>query len=245
METRQQNNEEMEIDLLELFHVLWEKALVILLAAAAVGLAAMLMTRVFLTPQYESTTKLYILAKQNNDTLTSSDLQASQQLTKDCAEMIKSRRVTEAVISRLGLDMKYEELLKKLSVTTASTDTRIITIGVKDEDPYLACDIANEVRDIAAGEIQDVMNVEAANVFEVANIPETPVSPSTIKNTLIGAVLGFVLAVAVILISYLMNDTIRTSDDVERYLGLSTLGTIPLVDGEVKSKKKNKAKRRR
>lgn len=245
METTQQNNDEMEIDLLELFHVLWSKALVILLATVAVGLAAMLATKVFLTPQYESTTKLYILAKQNNDTLTSSDLQASQQLTKDCAEMIKSRRVAEAVISRLNLDIKYEELLEKLSVNTSSTDTRIITIGVKDEDPYLACDIANEVRDIAAGEIQDVMNIEAANVFEVANIPETPVSPSTVKNTLIGAILGFIIAVAVVLISYLMNDTIRTSDDIERYLQLSTLGTIPLVEGEVKGKKKNRAKRKR
>lgn len=244
METTQQNNDEMEIDLLELFHVLWEKALVILLAAAAVGLAAMLVTRVFLTPQYESTTKLYILTKQNSDTLTSGDLQASEQLTQDCAQMIQSRQVAETVISHLDLDMKADEFLKKISVAT-STDTRIITIKVKDEDPYLACRIANSVRNIAADEIQNVMNIEAANVFEEADIPEQAVSPSTMKNTLIGAVLGFVIAVAVILISYLMNDTVRTSDDVERYLHLSTLGTIPLVEGEVKNKKKNKAKRRR
>lgn len=244
METTQQNNDEMEIDLLELFHVLWSKALVILLSAAAVGLAAMLVTQVFLKSQYQSTTKMYILTQQDNETVTNSDLQASEQLTQDCAEMIQSRQVAESVISQLGLDIKASELLEKVRVTTSS-DTRIITIDVRDEDPYRACDIANALRNIASDTIQDVMNIEAANVFEEANIPETPVSPSTVKNILIGVILGFVIAVAAILISYLMNDTIRTSDDVERYLHLSTLGTIPLAEGEEKNKKKNKAKRMR
>lgn len=244
METTQQSNDEMEIDLLELFHVLWSKALVILLSAAAVGLAAMLVTQVFLTPQYQSTTKMYILTQQNNDTVTSSDLQASEQLTQDCAEMIQSRQVAESVISQLGLDLTAGGLLEKVTVTT-SADTRIVTIDVQDEDPYLARDIANALRRIAADTIQDVMNIEAANVFEEANIPEEPVSPSEIKNTLIGVFLGFVIALAAVIISYLTNDTIRTSEEVERYLHLSTLGIIPLAEGEVKNKKKNKAKRRR
>lgn len=244
METTQQNNDEMEIDLLELFHVLWSKALVILLSAAAVGLAAMLVTQIFLTPQYQSTTKMYILTQQNNDTVTSSDLQASEQLTQDCAEMIQSRQVAESVISQLGLDLTAGGLLEKVTVTT-SVDTRIVTIDVQDEDPYLARDIANALRRIAADTIQDVMNIEAANVFEEANIPEEPVSPSEIKNTLIGVFLGFVIALAAVIISYLTNDTIRTSEEVERYLHLSTLGIIPLAEGEVKNKKKNKAKRRR
>lgn len=244
METTQQNNDEMEIDLLELFHVLWSKALVILLSAAAVGLAAMLVTQIFLSPQYQSTTKMYILTQQNNDTVTSSDLQASEQLTQDCAEMIQSRQVAESVISQLGLDLTAGGLLEKVTVTT-SADTRIVTIDVQDEDPYLARDIANALRRIAADTIQDVMNIEAANVFEEANIPEEPVSPSEIKNTLIGVFLGFVIALAAVIISYLTNDTIRTSEEVERYLHLSTLGIIPLAEGEVKNKKKNKAKRRR
>ena len=243
METTQQNNDEVEINLLELFHILWSKALVIVLAAAAVGLAAMLATRIFLTPQYQSTTRMYILTQQNSDTVTSSDLQASEQLTQDCAQMIQSRQVAESVISNLDLDMKSSELLAKISVETAA-DTRIITIHVEDADPYLACDIANSVRDFAADEIQSVMNIEAVTVFEEANIPETPVGPSTMKNTLMGAVLGFVAAVAIILVSYLMNDTIRTSEDVERYLGLSTLGTIPLAEGETKKSRKSKTKRR-
>ena len=52
---------------------------------------------------------MYVLAKQNNDTLTSADMQTSTLLTKDYAEMIQSRTVTEAVIAQLGLDMTHEQ----------------------------------------------------------------------------------------------------------------------------------------
>ena len=121
METTQQNNDEIEIDLLELLHVLWSKALVIFLTAAAAGLAVMLVTQLFLTPDISRLTKMYILTKQNSDTLTSSDLQASEQLTQDCAQMIRSRQVAEAVISNLNLDMKASELLEKISVETSTT----------------------------------------------------------------------------------------------------------------------------
>lgn len=96
---------------------------------------------------------MYVLAKQNNDTLTSADMQTSTLLTKDYAEMIQSRTVTEAVIAQLGLDMTHEQLVKKISVSN-TIRYRIITISVLDKDPYMARDIANAVRDTAAEHIK-------------------------------------------------------------------------------------------
>ena len=84
------------------------------------------------------------------------------------------------------------------------------------------------------------MNTEAVNVVDEANIPDEPVSPSIKKNGLIGAIAGAFIAIVIIIIVYLTNDTIQTSEDVERYLGVSTLGIIPLAEGQIKSKKKNK-----
>ncbi|MDY4668902.1 MAG: protein-tyrosine kinase, partial [Oliverpabstia sp.] len=156
---------------------------------------------------------------------------------KDYAELIKSRTVTEAVIAKLGLDMNHEDLIGKMTVET-TTDTRIVTIKIVDEDPYMARDIANAIRDTAAEHIQNVMNSEAVNVVDEANIPDKKFSPSTMKNGMIAGLLGCFLAVAIILIGHISNDTIKTSEDVERYLGLSTLGTIPLNKDDVKSKKK-------
>ena len=239
-----QDNTDIEIDVLELFHVLLNKFWIILLAGIIAGLAFIGGTILFITPQYESTTKMYVLSKQDNNTLTQQDMQTSLSLTKDYAEMIQSRTVTEAVIAQLGLDMTHEQLVKKISVSN-TTDTRIITISVLDKDPYMARDIANAVRDTAAEHIKNVMNSEAVNVVDEANIPAEKYSPSVSKNGLIGGVLGCMIAVAIILIRFIMNDTIQTAEDVERYLQLSTLGTIPLLQTDKKKKKRAKKHKRR
>ena len=207
MEQNQMNNDEIEIDLREIFSVLLSHLGIIILSGLVLGLVAIVGTKVFITPQYQSVTKMYVLAKQNNDTLTSADMQTSTLLTKDYAEMIQSRTVTEAVIAQLGLDMTHEQLVNKISVSN-TTDTRIITISVLDKDPYMARDIANAVRDTAAEHIKNVMNSEAVNVVDEANIPAEKYSPSVSKNGLIGGVLGCMIAVAIILIRFIMNDTV-------------------------------------
>lgn len=244
MEQNQMNNDEIEIDLREIFSVLLSHLGIIILSGLVLGLVAIVGTKVFITPQYQSVTKMYVLAKQNNDTLTSADMQTSTLLTKDYAEMIQSRTVTEAVIAQLGLDMTHEQLVNNISVSN-TTDTRIITISVLDKDPYMARDIANAVRDTAAEHIKNVMNSEAVNVVDEANIPAEKYSPSVSKNGLIGGVLGCMIAVAIILIRFIMNDTIQTAEDVERYLQLSTLGTIPLLQTDKKKKKRVKKHKRR
>lgn len=122
MEQNQMNNDEIEIDLREIFSVLLSHLGIIILSGLVLGLVAIVGTKVFITPQYQSVTKMYVLAKQNNDTLTSADMQTSTLLTKDYAEMIQSRTVTEAVIAQLGLDMTHEQLVNKISVSN-TTDT--------------------------------------------------------------------------------------------------------------------------
>lgn len=238
-----QDNTDIEIDVLELFHVLLNKFWIILLAGIIAGLAFIGGTILFITPQYESTTKMYVLSKQDNNTLTQQDMQTSLSLTKDYAELIKSRTVTEGVIAQLNLDLTHEQLLKKMTVDSA-TDTRILSITVQDPDPYEACKIANAIRDVAANHIKNVMDIDAVNVVETANIPEQKSSPSISKNGIIGGFLGVLLSVAIILIAYLSNDTVKTQEDVERYLGLSTLGTIPLTTTDRKKKKKKQKRAR-
>lgn len=249
METNRQEENEIEIDLWELIREIWGKIGYVICAAAAMAMLFILFDKVIVTPQYVSTTKMYVLAQQDSSKLTSSDLQASALITQDYAELIKSRKVTESVISQLGLTsgdemMTHEQMLAKLTVETTS-NTRIVTIKAKDPDPYVACEIANAVRDAAAEHIQNVMMTEAVNVVDEANIPKEPSSPSTMRDALIGGLLGMIIAMAVIVIGYLMNDTIKTSEDIEKYLGLGALGTIPISEGQKKSSKKQNKRARR
>ena len=237
------NNDEIEIDLGEVFHLVISKLGVIILSGILLGVLSIIGTMLFITPKYESTTKIMVLNKQNSDTLTSADMQTSTQLTKDYAELIQSRTVLEGVIAQLNLDMTYKEMLKKVSVETSS-DSRIVSISVTDEDPYTASEIANAVRDMAAEHIQSVMDIEAVNVVDTANIPNEKASPSLAKNGVIGGLFGVIIAMAAVIIIYLTNDTIKVEEDVERYLGLSVLGSIPFSEKESRSKKKKSRKRR-
>ena len=237
------NNDEIEIDLGEVFHLVISKLGVIILSGILLGVLSIIGTMLFITPKYESTTKIMVLNKQDNNTLTSADMQTSTQLTKDYAELIQSRTVLEGVIAQLNLDMTYKEMLNKVSVETSS-DSRIVSISVTDEDPYTASEIANAVRDMAAEHIQSVMDIEAVNVVDTANITNEKASPSLAKNGVIGGLLGVIIAMAAVIIIYLTNDTIKVEEDVERYLGLSVLGSIPFSEKESRSKKKKSRKRR-
>lgn len=236
-----QNTEEVEINLLEVIHVLLNKLWIIILCGLLVGAASVAVTIFFITPQYESTTKMYVLSTQDSNTLTNADMQTSLSLTQDYAELVQSRTVMEGVISQLNLDLTYEQLLSKITVESV-TDTRILSISVRDANPTEACEIANAVRDTAANHIQNVMDIDAVNVVDEANVPDHKVSPSVTKNGIIGILAGGMAAAAVILISYLINDTVKTQEDVERYLGLSVLGSIPVSEGEPKKKSKKKKK---
>ena len=232
METKQYNNDEIEIDLREVFILLLSKAWLIALVGMLTAIIGFVLSAFVIAPTFESTSKIYILNKQQENTVTYSDVQLGTQLTKDYAQLITSRLVLEKVIEDLNLteineDIDYEAMLGKVEVTTP-TDTRILSITVTDTDPVLAMEIANSVREAAAVHIKNVMDIEAVNVVETANLPMEKAGPSITKWTLIGGCIGAFLVMAFVLLIFFMDDTIKNSDDVEKYLGLSTLALIPL-----------------
>ena len=235
-----------EINLSELFSVLLGRAFLIISAGVFFGLAGLFISKFIVHPVYDSTTKIYILNKEENQTVTYSDVQISTQLTQDYAELIKSRYVLEEVIQRLGLmDTDYEDLSDVLRVDTPS-DTRIVAITIRDEDPLVAMQIANCIREVASEHITNVMDIDAINVAETANVPTEKSGPSVAKWTVIAGFLGAVAVAFFVILGYLLDDTIKSNDDVERYLGLSTLALVPLTIEETdkkKSKKLNKKKK--
>ena len=236
----QRDNDVIEIDLLELLQVLLGRIWLILGVGIFTALICFGISQFVLAPSYESTTKIYILNKTDTASVTYSDVQMGTQLTKDYAQLISSRYVLEEVIQELSLDMDYEQILDKVSVDTP-TDTRIVSITVTDKDPVVAMHIANSIRESASEHIQNVMDIEAVNVVETANMPTEKAGPSCVKWTLIGGILGVLVISIILLADYLLDDTIKSSEDIERHLGLSTLALIPMVteDGE-SGKKKNR-----
>lgn len=239
----QRNNDVIEIDLLELFHVLLGQIGLIISVGIFTALVGFVLSKFVLSPVYESTTKIYILNKTETASVTYSDVQMGTQLTKDYAQLISSRYVLEEVIQMLSLDAEYEDMLNKVSVDTP-TDTRIVSITVKDHDPVQAMKIANCIRETASEHIQNVMDIEAVNVVETANMPTEKAGPKCSVWTLIGGIAGAALICVIVLVRYLLDDTIKSSEDVEKYLGLSTLALIPMAaDDNNRSSKNGKKKK--
>lgn len=239
MENNKYDNDVVEIDLGEIIALMIHRLWVIILCAVMAGAAGFAVSRFLITDMYESSTKVYILNKSGGSEIVYSDVQLSSQLTKDYAQLIKSRTVLEQVIEDYKSDMSYAAFADRVDVE-AITDTRIISITVEDENPAMAQLLADEIRKEASICIKDVMDIQAVNVVDEANLPEKPASPSVPKWTLMGAVLGAVMAMAIILARYMLDDTIRTADDVEKYLGLSTLGQIPVREDADKLKNQHR-----
>lgn len=239
-------DDEMEIDLLELFSTLLQRWYLILVCALIFGAAAFGYTKYFITPQYEASSMIYILStKQATDLSMALDIQTSKQLTADFEILAKSRPVVEAVIDNLELDTDYETLVKKISVTNPS-NTFVLKMTAKDPDPEMACNLSNALSDATAEQVAKVMDTDKPNKVEEAAIPKEPVSPNVMKNTLLGVIGGAFLMCAFVTFMHIMDDRIKTEEDIAKYLELNTLATIPLNKGskkvtDKKSKKKKSA----
>ena len=222
---KQYDDEEIEIDLRAIL-LEWRKRWWMIAAALVAGaLAAGLFSRVILSPVYESTSMMYVLSKET--TLSSlADLQMGTQLTQDYKVLVTSRPVLEEVISELGLDMDYEDLQEAVSINNPS-DTRILTITVSNSDPVMAKTIVDEIAQTASGYIGSIMEMVPPKIVEEGQVPEYQSSPSVKRNAALGGIVGAVLACGVLTLLVILNDTIRTEEDVERYLGLTTLALVP------------------
>lgn len=245
MEKKRNDNEEMEIDLLELLMVM-KKHLAAILLAGIVGLVIMFAYTSFLvTPLYSASSMMYVMPDNSNsmNSSTLSDMQVGQQLTSDYSSMIKSRSFMEDVIKKLNLTIDYQQLLEKVEVTNP-TSSRILQVTVNDPNPQTAADIANEMASVAETKLKEITGMQAIKIYEEAAVPDRPSSPSLKKNCALGLLAGLVLAMAVVMILYLLDDTIKTEDDIEKYLGMTTLAVLP-YNGRKQQRQAQKHKKQR
>lgn len=220
-----QRDDEIEIDLGEIFHLLLNKLWVIILCFIVGGVIGFAGTKILVTPQYSASSMIYILPKTRSVT-SLADIKMGSQLTSDFGILAKSRPVIEEVNKNLKLDYSYEQLASMVQATNQS-DTRILRFTVTDTDPIEAKKIANELANVAAERVAYVMSSDKQKIVEEAAVPKSPSSPNTKKNASVVALVFAFAAAAIIVLRYLLNDTIQNEDDVKKYLGLHMLAAIP------------------
>ena len=237
---KQYESDEIEIDLKELFFELMNNWVMIVISTILVAMIAFCISKFIMVPQYTSTSQLYVFSKSTSIT-SLTDLQTSTNLTNDYKVVITGRPVLEKVIENLKLDETYGSLKEKIQVNNPS-NSRILEITVTNADPKTAKAIADEIADVGAAFIKTKMDQDAPSVLQYGYVATGPVSPNTTMNIVLGAAIGAFLAIAIVIITYLLNDTIMSADDIERKLGMHVLGTLPLEETEEYDGKKKKTK---
>lgn len=242
-----QDSDVTEIDLGELFALFLSKWLLCAAGLIAGAVVAILVTYFLITPKFTATSKLYMVANSSDTIVDLSDFNIGNSLSSDYAELIKVRPVLEEVIKEEDLPYTYEQLKGMVSISTIN-DTRILQISVVSEKPKEAAAIANALADKAVEEIPVLMDTAKPNIAERAIVPVTKSSPSMTRNTVIGGLLGLLLVLAVLTVSFVTNDTMKTADDVQKKLGIMPLTVIPEAaipgsESDHKSKKRSGRKK--
>ncbi len=226
-----------EIDLGRLFRALWQRAWFLALVSVTAAVLALAFTIAFVTPQYESSATFYVnngsLSNGQQGSITSSDISASRGLVNTYIEILTTRETLEQVIKYTGLDITYTQLKTMISAD-AVTDTELFRVSCTHPDPEVAEEIATAITKVFPDRITKIITAADAQVVDTPVVPTTPVSPSNTKNTILGFLIGFLLAAAVVVLRELLDVTIRSEEDIARACQYSVLTTVP--DMEAPSK---------
>ncbi|AFA48107.1 YveK family protein [Acetobacterium woodii] len=240
-DTTDQFEDEFEIDLLKLIKALWHKAWLIVLFALLGGGLVFIYTYFYVEPLYKSSAQMYV----NNSSLsldsaalsiTSGDISASKSLVQTYIVILKSRQVLEEIIRKAQLDLTYEELSAMISAGSVSS-TEVFEIVVTDTDPYRAEKIANTIAGVLPEKISSIVEGSSVRIVDYAVIPAAKSSPSLIKNSLIGALVGALICAGVIIVLVLKDTIIRDYDYLNTsYEDIPLLAIVPDMDSKTNNK---------
>lgn len=233
--------QEAEIDLIDLAWALLDKIHYIVLCFL-IGAVIMNAYSYFLVrPTYKSTAKMYVVSASKNSVVDLDALNIGTSLTADYEQLMLSYPVLEQVINKLNLDMDSDTLAKMITLENP-TDTRILNINVVSTDPKSARDIANTLMEVFVDYLPKTMSTNAPNVAQKAKLADHKDGPSYKKYTMIGALAGAFLYCMYLVVKYLMDDTIHTADDMEKYFDIVPLAVIPDVSELASEKQQKKGK---
>lgn len=220
------------IDLREIFLIVKKNLLVIVAATVVFALVGFLVTTFLITPEYEASATLIVNSREDQQTqsyVTNDQINSAKQLVNTYAVILKSDTVLDKAIEDLGLDETYDELVDKVTIE-AVDDTQVMRVAVQDADPQIAQDIVASIVAQAPDIIIRTVKAGSVEVISQPSVLEDPVSPRTMMITAVAGVLGCVLALGVVFLRSMLNNTFMSDEDITKHLEIPVLGVIPKID---------------
>lgn len=234
-----------EVTIGELIAVVMSKFWILILVGLVAAIGAYFYTAEIATPMYKSTARVYILNRQSTLATSLNDLNSAVSLKDDFKILIKSNEVCRQVLETVGEDSTgYRTLSKQLSLD--NNGSRFVDITISDKDPVRAKLLVDAFAKVARKKAIEIMGVEDITIEELGEVPSAPSSPVMSSNIILAVMAGVALSAVIIVIFHIFNDNIRTSEDIEKAIGVCVLGSIPDISmlRRQKSKTRKNAKKK-
>lgn len=221
------NDEEIEINLGELFQLLKSKYKMIIISTLVCAIIAGIVTIFFISKKYESTARIYPKPEVTEGIVDYTQINANNLMVNNYVEMLKGNNIQSQVADKL--DLTVAQIKGNVSIVN-ETNTQIIAITAKTNDPELSKKIVNQMVSTFKKEAKETLNINNITTVDQAEVATSPVSPSLKMNLVIGALLGAFASIGYLFIKFMLDTRIHNKEDAEKYLGVPCLGSIPYFE---------------
>ncbi len=223
------------IEITRILDMIKSKKLVILFILIIFTLIGYIYSYHYVVPKYKATSTLLLIPNSTSegkvimtsDIAVNADLTLNSGLIETYRSIGENSKVIKQIINNLGLDMTEEELLKEMKITVMK-DTYVIQVAVTDIDPQKAMEIAKEFDEVFLKEIKEIYHLDNIGVVDEAQLPEKPYNINHIKDMILFFAMGIGVSFATVIIFYLFDNTIKKEEEIEKYIQLKSLGSIPM-----------------
>ena len=219
------------VDLLEVLNAVRQHLLAVILTTVILAGVGFGVSKFLITPQYEASALMIVNTRQDTSaTVTSDQINSATKLVSTYSIILKSDTVLNQVIENLGLNMDYQQLANRVTVS-AVDDTQVMKVTVTSDNPEWARQVCEQITQISPDVILEAVEAGSVKVISKASISPEPVSPNVSRNTARGAVAGLVISVGIVFLMVLLDNKINNEEDVSKYLDLTVVGVIPEYEG--------------
>ncbi|WP_239733074.1 Wzz/FepE/Etk N-terminal domain-containing protein [Mammaliicoccus sp. E-M26] len=213
------------IDLSKLFTILKKNMKYLISLPIAFLVLSLVITFVFMTPKYSSSTQVLVNQKETDNQMMSQEIQSNLQLVNTYSEIIKSPRILDKVSKNLKGKYSSKEISGMLTVNNQA-QSQILNIAVENESREAATKLANEIANVFSKDVSKIMNVDNVSILSKADTNGNQISPQPLVNSVVGIFLGLIVALTIIFLKEMLDKRIKTEEDVAEILDLPVLGTI-------------------
>lgn len=233
--------DEVEIDLMQYIRILKKRIWLLVLLPLLFGLISYVVSAYFITEIYEADSTIYVVTNrsvaENNASMgitnadVMNDLRLGDLLVDDVRVLMKQRTLLTEVINSLGYQEQLTpQALAKMIDVNIEQNSRVLRVKLKNSDPKLAVILVDRVTSVLQKEVGELIPLRNIHILDKGQLPTSPISPRVPMNVAIALILGLLVAVGISLLLEYLDNTLKTVEDVEKYLNLPVLAVVPLIE---------------